>query len=89
MTEMLRIVGLCDDARRFESRQGLRNDTSATTLRLAPAARRFGIAPGAAQRRFGDDAGCVGLRDEASNRAEGGGLRIRNAWRGPGHSMNE
>ena len=52
MTEMLRIVGLCDDARRFELRQGLRNDNSATTLRIAPAARRFGIAQVAAQRRF-------------------------------------
>ena len=41
MTETLRIVGLCNDARHFESRQGLRNDTSATTLRIAPVARLF------------------------------------------------
>ena len=74
------MLQIAPTAQRFESRQELRNDASATTLR---------IAPGAAQRRFGDNAGCVGLRDEASNRAEGGGLRIRNAWRGPGHSMNE
>ncbi len=41
MTETLRIVGLFDDTRRFETRQRMRNDASATKLRITPAARRF------------------------------------------------